>query len=622
MNCGLCNKELKNTKALAMHINKEHPETTKEEYFIKYLSVNNEHICSVCGGPNKFMGIAKRYPTNCSQKCAWGNPDYIKKVHDGNMKKYGTIYGLSSDIVKDKVKKSNLEKYGVDNTFKLKTTQDKIKVTIKEKYGVDNVSQNEEIKDKKSQTCLEHFGVDHHFKWGAIKDKIKQTNLDTYGVENPRQSPIIAEKIKNTNLEKYGVEHAFQAESVKEKIVNTNLDRYGVNYAMSLESTIKKTEETNMKRYGVKRTSQDPTVKAKIVKSILQTSYQKLITKPAITNKVSILFTEEEYKGTDKEFVYPFKCNKCEQEFTDHLDSSKIPRCLTCYPISSGTSIIEQEIYNHVRSVLPDHIQVLQNDRTVIAPLELDIVVPEYKFAIEFDGLYWHTELQGKDKYYHRNKTDLCTAAGYEVIHIFENEWLNSPEIIKSMICNKLKLNSVKIPARKCQVKISDVKESKLFIEENHIQGYVPCKHRYGLYYKDELVAVLTTGVSRFNKKYDYEILRYCSKLNTNVLGGFSKLLKHFQNENPGSVITYSDLRYGAGGVYEKSGFTKLTRSAPNYFYTNDYISLASRNKFQKHKLINLLETFDPELTEWQNMVKNNYDRIWDCGNNVFGMSI
>lgn len=363
-------------------------------------------------------------------------------------------------------------------------------------------------------------------------------------------------------------------------------------------------------------------VKNKTVKPITQTSYQKLITKPAITNKVSILFTEEEYKGTDKEFLYPFKCNKCEQEFTDHLDSSKIPRCLTCYPISSGTSIIEQEIYNHVRSVLPSHVQVLQNDRTVIAPLELDIVVPEYKFAIEFDGLYWHTELQGKDKYYHRNKTDMCNAAGYEVIHIFENEWLNSPEIIKSMICNKLKLNSSKIPARKCKIKITDVKEAKPFIEENHIQGYVPCKHRYGLYYNDELVAVLTTGVSRFNKKYDYEILRYCSKLNTNVLGGFSKLLKHFQTENPGSVITYSDLRYGAGGVYEKSGFTKLTKSAPNYFYTNDYINLASRNKFQKHKLINLLETFDPELTEWQNMVKNNYDRIWDCGNNVFGMSI
>ena len=173
-----------------------------------------------------------------------------------------------------------------------------------------------------------------------------------------------------------------------------------------------------------------------------------------------------------------------------------------------------------------------------------------------------------------------------------------------------------KIFARKCEVKkIEDVSE---FIEKNHLQGNIQAKYKYGLFYKDELVSTMTFGKPRFNTKYDWEILRFCSKTNTNIIGGFSKILSFFRKQNKGSMITYSDKRYSNGNVYLKNGFVQLKDSSPNYWYIKNKNIVGSRIKFQKHKLKNILEIYNPALTEWENMQMNGYDRIWDCGNSVF----
>jgi hypothetical protein len=120
-----------------------------------------------------------------------------------------------------------------------------------------------------------------------------------------------------------------------------------------------------------------------------------------------------------------------------------------------------------------------------------------------------------------------------------------------------------------------------------------------------------------YNKKYEWEIIRFCNKLNTSVVGGFSKLLKYFKNEHNGSIITYADKRHSNGNLYKNNGFEELHDSKPNYFYVKKR-DIFSREKFQKHKLKDLFENFNPDLTEWENMQLNNYDRIWDCGNKVF----
>jgi hypothetical protein len=123
----------------------------------------------------------------------------------------------------------------------------------------------------------------------------------------------------------------------------------------------------------------------------------------------------------------------------------------------------------------------------------------------------------------------------------------------------------------------------------------------------------------RYNKKYEWELIRFASKCGHTVTGGASKLFSFFtKTYSAATVISYSDRSRSTGKVYSMMGFDFVNSSAPNYYYTQNYNEFFHRSKFQKHKLANLLTNFVPTLTEWENMQNNGYDRIWDCGNDVW----
>ncbi len=303
-----------------------------------------------------------------------------------------------------------------------------------------------------------------------------------------------------------------------------------------------------------------------------------------------------------------------EQKPNGHINGQGCPRCINI--ISSQECEICNQIDEH-------NIQYIKSDRIILVGKELDIYIPSHNIAIEFNGIYWHSEGNGKSRQYHLNKTKECYDKNIQLLHIFENEWLdnNKKEIWKSIIDNKLGICSQKIFARKCQINGVDNKTVKQFLLTNHLQGHVNSTINIGLYYENELVSLMTFGKSRYNKNYQYELIRFCNKINTVIIGGASKIFKYFiRNYNPESLISYADLRYSNGTLYEKLGFTKLKNSTPNYFYfkINNTLKLMSRVQFQKHKLQNKLGTFNQELTEYQNMLNNGYDRIWDCGNGVY----
>jgi hypothetical protein len=130
----------------------------------------------------------------------------------------------------------------------------------------------------------------------------------------------------------------------------------------------------------------------------------------------------------------------------------------------------------------------------------------------------------------------------------------------------------------------------------------------------------MTFGKSRFNKKYKYELLRFCNKLGYHIPGSASKLLKYFErNYKPKSLISYADRRWSRGNVYEKLGFKMIGKSKPNYWYFKLTSNIRySRINFQKHKLKDILEKFDETLSESENMKLNGYNRIYDCGNLVY----
>lgn len=285
-----------------------------------------------------------------------------------------------------------------------------------------------------------------------------------------------------------------------------------------------------------------------------------------------------------------------------------------------STSKGEKELTNFIHNYYPK----ATKRKFTINPkkrIEVDIFVEELNLAIEYNGSYWHSDFRGqKDKNYHLDKYNFLKELGIELVQVWEHHWNDSikRKIVESIIKNRLGIVENKVYGRKCEIKIPTKEEERMFLEENHIQGYTTSKVRVGLYYKDVLIQIMTFRKPRFNKKYDWELLRSCTKLNTTVVGGSNKLFKYCKNLCEGAIISYVDKTFFNGKSYANLGFTKIKDSPPSYWYTRNYKDFYHRSNYQKHKLEKVLDIFDKDKTEWENMVNNGFDRIWDVGNHVF----
>lgn len=324
--------------------------------------------------------------------------------------------------------------------------------------------------------------------------------------------------------------------------------------------------------------------------------------------------------------LFDWHCNKCGNDFSAYLDQNLITRehlparCLNCHPISCGTSKYEYEVADFLRNEC--HVDdVLMHDRTIINPYEIDIIVPSKSIGIEYDGLYHHSEIGGgKPKTYHSFKTNEAKKHGYQLIHIFEDEWLNKRLIVESRLKSIFGVIDKKIYARKCIVKNVDSSLTKKFLNENHLQGWSNSSINLGLFYNDMLVALMTFGKPRYNKECEWELIRYCSSLDTQVIGGAGKILKAFEIQyHPNSLLSYADYRWSNGKMYESLSFKLDHISEPNYWYIKNTIcGRFSRVKFQKFKLKKMFNNFDDSLSEVENMRNNGFDRVFDCGNLVY----
>jgi len=297
-----------------------------------------------------------------------------------------------------------------------------------------------------------------------------------------------------------------------------------------------------------------------------------------------------------------------------HIRQQLIKHGIKIEPIEpSWRSKAEIELYDFLVSEFPND-NWSNSDKTIIGPYELDIVNHDKMIAIEYCGIYWHSEgSSGKKQNYHRDKYFKCKEAGYKLITVFESD---DQSKVRSLL-KKLLGKTTKIGARKTNILPIDSKVAMQFHREHHLHSAVGASHHYGLFYQDNLVMVASFGKNRFSKHYQYECTRITSHSDYTVVGGVSKLIKYFiKDKNPDSIVTFADLRFGDGSVYPKCGFEYVEDTAPNYWYSNKYYpELFSRVKFQKHKLNGTLDSFEPLKTEFENMLDNGWDRIWDCGN-------
>ena len=296
-----------------------------------------------------------------------------------------------------------------------------------------------------------------------------------------------------------------------------------------------------------------------------------------------------------------------------HLCGHGCPIC------GNNMSIGEDEIVKYIESL---GIKVEVKNRTILdGGKEIDILIPDYNIGIEFDGLKWHSD-EFKEDNYHLNKTLECEKKGIRLIHVFEDEWIYKQDIVKSIISNILGKTNKRVYARTCKIKEVSKGDKKEFLNNNHLQGDVNSEINLGLFYNDELVSVMTFGKPRINlgnkivNENEWELVRFCNKLNTNVIGGASKLLKYFvDNYNPLKIISYADRRWSQGNMYEKIGFIKDHNSQPNYYYIEG-INRKNRFKYRKSELVK--EGFDKHKSEREIMKERGINRIYDCGTIVY----
>lgn len=318
--------------------------------------------------------------------------------------------------------------------------------------------------------------------------------------------------------------------------------------------------------------------------------------------------------------------------------------CPVCNP--TGTSKAEKDILNIVtKLVYPD--EVINKDTGILpGRMELDIVIPEKKIAIEYNGTRWHCELMEKSSVYHSNKSDLCRKAGYRLIHVWEDDWLTKPLIIIRMLA--VKLNAVdrlrdvvdecgydvdndlifdKVFARNLTVKTVSGHDANEFLDRNHIQGRTACTYHIGLYdVNNNLRALMSLRSPEHNARMkrqngEWEIQRYATC--GIVVGGFSKLLSHAEKmlckngEYLTKWVSFSANDISDGGMYEKAGFTKVKVLRPDYKYVGDFTDWKRQPKeaFQLKRLKSDLRLKYVEgWHEHEACLANKLYRIWDAG--------
>lgn len=456
-----------------------------------------------------------------------------------------------------------------------------------------------------------------------MQQKYKENYKAKTGYEHNFQNPECITKIRKTQIEKYGG-IGWASKEIREKALN------GIDNCMHIPAVVEKVKSTrlanNDKWCSDKQLAaiHDANMQPEKYEKAVATKYTKNNGKYESneTKLKRIISAKKHYEKFVKILDFNYQdecvcqCLKCNTIFKSLYSTirtrilANINPCTNCVPFNyhNSQSKAEKELLSYIKSIYED--TIIENARNIISPKELDIYLPNRNLAFEFNGLYWHSELY-KAADYHIAKTKACLQKGIQLIQIYEDDWLYKQDIVKSRIRGLLSLND-RIFARKCKIREVDLTEANIFLDNNHIQGSCNSKFRYGLYYNDELVSLMTFGKSRFTN--DVELLRFCNKKYTNVIGGASKLLKHYlkMHNEVSKIISYADRNWSKGQLYEAIGFKLAGETAPSYYYIVDGIK-QNRMNYQKHKLVD--EGYNADKSEHEIMLARGIFRIYDSGN-------
>jgi hypothetical protein len=466
-------------------------------YFVN--DIKEFQICN-CGEKLKFIDFKSGYRKTCGdEKC------YIelRKISFENNKENHKVRIVPHHMTDEKIK-------------------NKVKNTMKEKYGVEYVQQNKDISKKSSET----------FNNNLNKQEIIDKRANTFKNLSLKEKEKIKTKKENTIIKKYGSLENFYNYR-KEKIKEASILKNNTEHHWESEEFI----TSRVQKYKDKTTE-------KILKS-LPDYLEYIDRKPNVNN-------------TDN--IYELKCLNCNKIFFINrgyyvlrLKENK-NICLICNPKLSGVSKMELELFNFVKDNYKG--DILHNTKSIIDNKELDIYIPDLKLAIEFNGLYWHSNAE-KNKMYHYDKFIDCKNKNIYLIHIYEDDWVIKKEIIKNIIIANLTNYNYDVEI----TDVYDINEIKEFINENYIYDYKLCDVNIVAFNDDGIKSIMM-----FDKKNDYHEMYFpCFKEYSERV--IIAMFNFFTNKYKSNVKINIDSSYIIKDIYKKLNFEELKHSLPEFYY-------------------------------------------------------
>ena len=564
-------------------------------------------ICLVCGSLIEFRKSYRQYPRTCSKSCA--SKLESKKI----------LFSVPEDLKNDKeklkqfIKRKILTKTGKINSNLCKESTlascgilEEVKSLYKNSKSLSETIYRIANDIEERSTC-KVCGSEVKFKPGIGFFKYcsrKCSNND---------SEVIS-KISESCSKSLKKAYEDNGEKIKEKRASTLKNHYGedVKSPFALQEVKDLIKKKNIEKFGASNVLALPMNRTKAVESQRSKAHEHWL---SLGYDVEFLDNDEciVHDGCPIHGDFKLPTSYLRARYLRGKITRK-PICPKCNPFYSNETGIEHVI----KSILEKHdVSFIMHDRKLIKPYEVDFYIPDYRLAIECNGLYWHSD-KNITKNSHLEKLDRVHNAGASLLYFWEDDIMFKPEIIEDIILSNLGIFSKRIYARQCQIRSISSEESRVFLDRFHLQGNINASIRYGLFLDGELVEVMTFGKPRkvvnsaTSEKDLYELYRLCTKSGIQIIGGASKLFKRFIRDfKPKRVISYANKEISNGKVYESLGFSKEKDSKPGYSYLiRGEATRQNRFKFTKQRID------DGSGRTEEQIMREDYkaSRCYDCG--------
>ena len=504
----------------------------------------------------------------------------------------------------------------------------------------------QDIKKTCSEECRYKLTINNRDIDAAMETQ-RKTLLDRYGVDNPSHIPGVIETTKQTNRKKYGVDWYTQTEEYNIRSMKTNVIKYGATHHMKNPERLQKRIDKLKKERGVVNVFQLPEVKAKSRNTMLsKTGYDNISKVPGnwnnVSNTMNKLYGRRAYSQkniTDLDNWYKFiddpesyivsayDIPPTSQEIARHFNANHryvrqiLRKHNAIHCVRSVKSSMEDTFLDSLHSICPN-LKIISNNKSAIYPLELDIHIPDLKFAIECNPTFTHnSSFYGKCgtppklSDYHYNKTFMCENKGISLFHAFGYDWTRNSDVVLSKIYEYIGKSPMQILSSSCDIREVSRKVARKFLVENSLRGNHRSNIRLGLYSEDELVLLMT-----FYKLSDgsWVLQDFCSEIYTYVIDGYISVLTYFKSiYNPTTIVTTSDRSTDSNQLYIDLGFSAISKSYPKYVWVNtktDRVITREMISGSGYKKLLMDSTIDTSKTEKEIMEEHKFAQVYDSG--------